>query len=128
MRAIVAVVAVLTMALSAVAAPHRQGTLQEISVHGPSLEGNLEGNSPDRTVFVYLPPSYDTEPERRYTVVCNLHGYTATARGNVDYLALPESADRAIAGGVAEMILVFPDAMTVHGGSMYASSVTVGDW
>jgi hypothetical protein len=41
---------------------------------------------------------------------------------------LPERADRAIAASVAEIILVFPDAMTVHGGSMYSSSVTVGDW
>ncbi len=31
-----------------------------IAVHGKSLEGNLEGNTPDRAVEVILPPSYAT--------------------------------------------------------------------
>ena len=129
MKKIVLVVALmLAGVLPAAAARQDQGSLVEITVHGSSLEGNLEGNSPDRKVFVYLPPGYATNTDRRYPVVYNLHGYTSTAEANVDYLALPESADRAITSGAAAMILVFPDAMTVHGGSMYASSVTVGDW
>lgn len=129
MKKIVLVVALMLAGVLPVAAAQQdQGSLEEITVHGSSLEGNLEGNSPDRKVFVYLPPGYATNPDRRYPVVYNLHGYTSTAKANVDYLALPESADRAIASGAAEMILVFPDAMTVHGGSAYASSVTVGDW
>jgi enterochelin esterase-like enzyme len=113
---------------SGATAQERSGRVEQITVHGASLEGNLEGNSADRTVFVYLPPSYASDESQRYRVVYNLHGFTATARANVDYLNLPESADRAIENGAAEMILVFPDAMTVHGGSMYASSTTVGDW
>ncbi|HTC88265.1 MAG TPA: hypothetical protein VK686_08205 [Bryobacteraceae bacterium] len=44
----------------------RKGTVETIKVHGKSLEGNLEGDSPDRDVFVYLPPSYGTEKNRRY--------------------------------------------------------------
>ena len=35
-----------------------KGTLERITVHGRALEGNLEGDSPDRPVVVYLPPSY----------------------------------------------------------------------
>jgi len=35
-----------------------KGKLERIKVHGKSLEGNLEGDSADRDVFVYLPPSY----------------------------------------------------------------------
>ena len=34
-----------------------KGTLERIRVHGRALEGNLEGDSPDRPVVVYLPPS-----------------------------------------------------------------------
>ena len=129
MRTIVSVVAIIFAGVLPVfAAAEPLGSLVEITVHGSSLEGNLEGNSPDRTVFVYLPPSYETDKDRRYPVVYNLHGYTSTAKNNVDYLGLPGSADRAIAAGAAEMVLVFPDAMTVHGGAMYGSSVTVGDW
>lgn len=47
---------------------------ETIAVHGPSLEGNLEGDSPDRRVFVYLPPGYAKEPGRRFPVVYLLHG------------------------------------------------------
>ena len=39
------------------AAPAK-GTLERITVYGRSLEGNLEGDSPDRPVVIYLPPSY----------------------------------------------------------------------
>jgi enterochelin esterase-like enzyme len=56
-----------------------KGSWEKIKVHGKSLEGNLEGDSPDRDVFVYLPPSYTTSPNRRYPVVYFLHGYAAHA-------------------------------------------------
>ncbi len=38
-----------------------KGKLERITVHAKSLEGNLEGDSADRDVFVYLPPSYEKE-------------------------------------------------------------------
>jgi S-formylglutathione hydrolase len=52
-----------------------KGQVERIKVHGRSLEGNLEGDSPDRDVFVYLPPSYAGNPGRHYPVVYFLHGY-----------------------------------------------------
>ncbi len=104
------------------------GTLERIRVHGEALEGNLEGDDATRDVFVYLPPSYSRDAARRYPVVYFLHGYTATAESYVKTLDLPVAADRAIAGGAAEMIIVLPDAFTVFSGSMYSSSVTTGDW
>ena len=36
-------------------------TVEHIKVHGASLEGNLEGDSADRDVLVFLPPSYGKE-------------------------------------------------------------------
>jgi S-formylglutathione hydrolase len=47
--------------------PH--GTVERIKVHGKTLEGNLEGDSPDRDVSIYLPPSYAAEQTRRYPVI-----------------------------------------------------------
>jgi S-formylglutathione hydrolase FrmB len=42
---------------------------------------------------------------------------------------LPEIADRLVAAGsVREMIVVMPNAFSLHKGSMYSSSVTSGDW
>jgi S-formylglutathione hydrolase FrmB len=104
------------------------GTLERIKVHGPSLEGNLEGDDPNRDVFIYLPPSYTRERRQRYPVLYFLHGYTATAEAYVGLLQLPAAADAAIAAGGGEMILVLPDAFTGYSGSMYSSSPTIGDW
>jgi S-formylglutathione hydrolase FrmB len=105
-----------------------QGTLEQIKVHGPSLEGNLEGDPADRDVFVYLPPGYASSG-KRYPVIYFLHGYGATAQIYANgVLQLPGSADQAIMAGAQEAILVLPDASTIYGGSMYSNSPTIGDW
>ena len=107
----------------------KKGSWEKITVHGKSLEGNLEGDSPDREVFVYLPPSYATNATRRYPVVYFLHGYAAHAETYWKSLSVPAAADAAIADGSSrEMILVLPDAFTVYDGSMFSNSPTAGDW
>jgi enterochelin esterase-like enzyme len=107
----------------------RKGSWEKIKVHGKSLEGNLEGDSPDREVFVYLPPGYAGSPNRRYPVVYFLHGYAAHAETYWKSLSVPAAADAAIADGSSrEMILVLPDAFTIYDGSMFSNSPTTGDW
>ena len=49
------------------------GTVEKIVVHGKSLEGNLEGDSPDREATVYLPPTYASDPSRRRSIRETLH-------------------------------------------------------
>lgn len=106
-----------------------QGSWEKIKVHGKSLEGNLEGDSPDRDVFIYLPPSYAASPNRRYPVVYFLHGYAAHAETYWKSLSVPAAADGAIGDGSShEIILVLPDAFTVYDGSMFSNSPTTGDW
>jgi enterochelin esterase-like enzyme len=106
-----------------------KGTVEHIKVHGKSLEGNLEGDSPDRDVFVYLPPSYSANTNRRYPVVYLLHGYGLTAERWISFGNLAELSDKDIAAGtMKEMILVNPDAHTIYDGSMYSASLTTGDW
>jgi enterochelin esterase-like enzyme len=106
------------------------GTVERITVHGAALEGNLEGDSPDREVTVYLPPSYASDQARRFPVVYLLHGYggrddTFTAR----LARLAESSDTlAAAQGFSPAIVVTPNAFSLHKGSMYSSSPTTGDW
>ena len=105
------------------------GSWEKIKVHGKCLEGNLEGDSPDRDVFVYLPPGYAASANRRYPVVYFLHGYAAHAETYWKSLSVPAAADATIADGSArEMILVLPDAFTVYDGSMFSNSPTTGDW
>jgi S-formylglutathione hydrolase FrmB len=102
----------------------KQGTLDKIKVHGKALEGNMEGDSPDRDVFVYLPASYASRPNRRYPVVYFLHGYGAHAETYWNSLSVASAADAA----GSEMILVLPDAFTTYDGSMFSNSPTTGDW
>jgi enterochelin esterase-like enzyme len=108
--------------------PPAKGTLERITVHGRALEGNLEGDSADRPVVVYLPPGYARDTNRRYPVLYFLHGYTSTAEAYVKSLAIPDSIDRAIAAGAREMIVVIPDAFTKYSGSMFSNSPTTGFW
>jgi enterochelin esterase-like enzyme len=105
-----------------------KGSVEHIKVHGAALEGNLEGDSPDRDVVVYLPPSYAKSPNRRYPAVYFLHGYSVGVDAYLKMLQLPGIADSAVAAGAQEMILVLPDANTVYNGSMYSNSPTTGDW
>jgi S-formylglutathione hydrolase len=108
----------------------RRGTIEKVAVHGKALEGNLEGDSPDREVSIYLPPSYASDTSRRFPVIYLLHGFGG--RDNTfteDIGRLLESADRlAGAQGFSEPIVVTPNAMTLHGNSFYSNSPTTGDW
>ena len=110
-------------------APAKKGTVEHVKVHGAALDGNLQGESPDRDVFIYLPPSYATNRNQRYPVVYLLHGYSLTAERWMDFTKMSDAADKHIADGtLKEMILVSPDGYTKHGGSMWSSSPTIGDW
>jgi S-formylglutathione hydrolase FrmB len=115
-------------ALLTVTAVPVHARVEKISVHGKSLEGNLEGNSADRTVMVLLPPSYDTAKNRRYPVVYFLHGYNSEAEGTVAWTKMEERHKAAMAATGREFIVVAPDNSTLLRGSMYSDSVTVGNF
>jgi enterochelin esterase-like enzyme len=111
------------------------GHYERVVVHGASLAGNLEGDSPDRKVSVYLPPSYAKEPRRRYPVLYLLHGFTDSddlwfgLKGpRPHFVNVQRAADDAYAHGVRELIIVMPNAFTKYAGSMYSNSITTGNW
>jgi S-formylglutathione hydrolase len=124
---------VLASAIAAAVLAQPPGSVQRVVVHGKGLEGNLEGDSPDRDVAVYLPPSYSADGARRYPVVYMLHGFT----DDVDhwwgvkqhFIDIPAVIGKALANGnTREMIVVMPNAFTLYQGSMYSNSATTGDW
>ena len=114
-----------TLALAATPASART---EKTTVHGASLEGNLEKNTPDRTVLVLLPPSYDSAKARRYPVVYFLHGYNSQAEGTVAWTKMEERHKAAMKATGREFIVVAPDNDTLMGGSMYSDSVTSGNF
>jgi S-formylglutathione hydrolase FrmB len=103
-------------------------TVEHIKVHGAALEGNLEGETVDRDVIVFLPPAYNQDTSRRYPVVYALHGYSIGAEQWTHEIHVPQTIEGAFAQGAKEMIVVLPDSKTIYNGSMYSSSVTTGDF
>ncbi|MGA3020083.1 MAG: alpha/beta hydrolase-fold protein, partial [Bryobacteraceae bacterium] len=111
----------------------KKGAVERVKVHGKELEGNLEGDSPDREVLVYLPASYKTSGSRRYPVVYMLHGFTDDPDhwwGFIQHFVnLPEVLDRAFAdGSTREVIVAMPNAYTAYQGAMYSNSAATGNW
>jgi enterochelin esterase-like enzyme len=103
-------------------------TAEHIKIHGTALEGNLEGDTVDRDVIVFLPPSYSKEKKRRYPVIYALHGYSIGAEQWTHEIHVPQTIEGAFAQGSREAIVVLPDSKTLYNGSMYSSSATTGDF
>jgi S-formylglutathione hydrolase FrmB len=102
--------------------------VEQVTIHGDSLVGNLEGDSVEREAIVFLPPSYQTDKRRRYPVIYALHGYSIGAEQWTHEIRVPQTLEGAFAQGANEAIVVLPDSKTKHNGSMYSSSVTTGDF
>lgn len=111
----------------------QQGNKERIKVYSQALEGNLVQDPAERDVTVYLPPSYATNQNQRYPVLYMLHGFTDDDSKwfgwEEHWINLHEVLDAAFAEGqTKEMIVVMPNAYNRFKGSMYSSSVTIGDW
>lgn len=112
------------------------GEIVRDQVHGGSIVGNLLGDSPDRRVLVYLPPSYQRDTQHRYPVVYLLHGNGGHAQdwivgspGKASSLVVEQSMNQLIASGaVREMILVMPDCHNRYGGAHYIDNDVTGNW
>ena len=119
-------------ALRAQAAPPPERGFVHDTVHATALEGNKYGNSPNRSVLVYLPPSYASNPTKRYPVVYLLHGFTVNetswARGNAGFDIGRAMDSLVAAGSVHEMIIVMPNAKNRVLGSFYVNSASAGGW
>ncbi len=111
----------------------QQGTKERIKVFSQAIEGNLVNDPAERDVTVYLPPSYASDANRRYPVVYMLHGFTDNDSQwfgwEEHWINLHQVIDSALfEGKTKEMIVVMPNAYNRFKGSMYSSSVTIGDW
>ncbi len=113
------------------AGPARRGRVVIETIDSEVLRGNRAGDPHVRRVPVYLPPSYDAAPERRYPVVLMLTGFMGRGRTLLNDGAWSPSIDDRMDGLIAngacgEMILVMPDCFTRYGGSQYLNSSATG--
>jgi S-formylglutathione hydrolase FrmB len=109
------------------------GVIHRDSVPAPALRHNMVGDPHWDRVSVYIPPSYNREPKRRYPVLYFLHGFDADDRaliqGHYQNLNIRLSMDSLIREGLAkEMIVVMPNARNAFNGSFYTNSPVTGNW
>jgi hypothetical protein len=107
------------------------GQLEEHVITSELLRDNPLGDPNERPLWVYLPPGYDDDPDRRYPTVYVLQGYTghvAMWRNRAPFRQpFPETADAVFARGDAPpALVVYVDAWTSYGGSQFVDSPGTG--
>ena len=111
----------------------KKGRVVRPILNSELLKNNPLGDPADRETPVYLPPSYDEAPNRRYPMILAIVGFTGTGRMllNEDWFepTLAERLDRLIdQGEMNETIVVMPDGATRYGGSQYIDSAATGPY
>src|SRR3989454_6864111 len=109
------------------------GSLEEHELESAALRGNPLGDPHARPLWVYVPPSYAAEPDRRFPAIYLLQGHT----GQIDMWrnrsafrpTVLELVDRLFAEeGCPPALVVFVDAWTSYGGSQFLDSPGVGNY
>src|SRR5918996_6209852 len=107
------------------------GRFEEHSFESRALKGNVLGDPHVRPLWIYLPPGYDDEPERRYPAVYQIQGLTGQLdmwRNRTAFRKnFPELADEGMARGeIPPCIVVWVDCWTSIGGSQFIDSPGTG--
>ena len=107
------------------------GRLDELEIESDLLRDNPLGDPHIRPLWVYVPPAYDAEPDRRFPSIYLIQGMT----GQLDMWrnrsafrpSTPERIDRLFAEeGCPAALVVFVDAWTSYGGSQFIDSPGTG--
>jgi len=108
-----------------------RGRLDELAIDSEALTANPLGDPHRRPLYVYTPPSYDQQPDRRFPSVYLLQGLT----GQVDMWrarkaftrTTPEAVDDWFSTeGAAPAVVVYVDAWTSLGGAQFLDSPATG--
>lgn len=95
------------------------------------LKGNPLGDPHIRRFPVWVPPDYDSSPNRHYPVVFGLSGFTGRGVSDLNWRFLFPSLDERLDNlvlreGMPGIIYALPDCLTSLGGSQYVNSSAVG--
>ncbi|GCE19266.1 hypothetical protein KDK_30660 [Dictyobacter kobayashii] len=109
------------------------GRFDEVVFESQVLKDNPLHDPYQRPLWIYLPPGYDEEPERRYPSVYMIQGLT----GQLDMWRnrsafrknFPELADELFTRKEAPpCIIVWVDCWTSYGGSQFVDSPATGKY
>lgn len=107
------------------------GRFDEVVFESTVLKENPLHDPSERPLWIYLPPGYDADPERRYPSIYMIQGLT----GQLDMWRnrspfrknFPELADALFASNEAPpCIIVWVDCWTSYGGSQFVDSPGTG--
>jgi Putative esterase len=109
------------------------GSFEELTFESEVLRGNPLGDPHERPLWVYLPPGYEDDPDRRFPSIYMIQGLTGQLdmwRNRTAFRRnFPELADELFASGEAPpCILVWVDCWTSLGGSQFLDSPGTGKY
>ncbi|MGA7172084.1 MAG: alpha/beta hydrolase-fold protein [Candidatus Dormiibacterota bacterium] len=110
-----------------------RGQLVELVLHSRLLQGNPLGDPADRPLWVYLPPEYADQPDRRYPVVYLLQGFSGQVdmwQSRTGFRQTSIELFDELFGDPATpaCLLVFADCWTSLGGSQFLDSSGTGQY
>jgi S-formylglutathione hydrolase FrmB len=107
------------------------GRFDELEIESNVLRDNPLGDPHVRPLWVYVPPAYDAEPNRRFPSIYLIQGMTGQVDMWWNRTALrpttPERIDRLFAeDDCPPALIVFADCWTSYGGSQFIDSPGTG--
>lgn len=107
------------------------GRIDDGAIESTLLRDNPLGDPYERPVRVYVPPGYDSSPDRIYPSIYVIPGFTGHVAMWSNRSAFrqpyPELVDAVFAsGGTPPAIVVFVDGWNAYGGSQYLDSPGTG--
>ena len=102
------------------------GRWQELSFESEALRGNPLGDPHERPLYVWTPPSYDSDVARRYPVIHVLQGMTGQARAWFNVAPFSRNVPQMIEELGPEAIVVLVDGFTAVGGAQWIDSPATG--
>ena len=96
------------------------------TVRSSALVGNPLGDPAERPLYVWLPPGYDDDPDRRWPVVAFLHGFTDQVDRWANRRPFQPTLLERIDAAAPPAIVALPDGWTSWGGAQWLDSPNVG--
>jgi len=90
------------------------------------LVGNPLGDPAERPLYVWLPPGYDAQPDRRWPVVAFLHGFAGQVDQWSNRRAFQATLLERIDAADPPAIVALPDGWTSWGGAQWLDSRALG--